>query len=155
MRNASPAVRVVHPWSPIVSLCVDAAPGVDPEAGLGEVAARLGELGVSALLVGGGPGIVTERDLVRALASGAGPEAPVAAHSTGHAIAVTGSTPIVEVAALMLNERLRHIVVRHEDGTGVVSLRDVAAVLLSSVDHRLWLASLRVSVQPATEIWLG
>jgi hypothetical protein len=59
-------------------------------------------------------------------------------------------------AALMLNEQVRHLIVELDDGaTGVVSMRDLMAVLLQAVDSHLWLASLRMTIEAPSEIWLG
>lgn len=55
----------------------------------------------------------------------------------------------------MLNEHVRHLVVEVDGRLGVVSLRDVAAVLLQGADPHLWLASLRVAVEAPTKTWLG
>jgi hypothetical protein len=36
-----------------------------------------------------------------------------------------------------------------------VSMRDLLAVLLQTVDPNLWLTSLRVALDPPSEIWVG
>lgn len=109
---------------------------------------------VSSLLVEG-DGIVTERDIARALAHGVGGEAAVGEVATWHPITVEMSTPIVDATATMLNEHVRHLLVNVPTGRAVVSLRDVAAVLLQATNPQIWLSSLRVAVEAPAEIWLG
>jgi CBS domain-containing protein len=67
---------------------------------------------VSALLVDNGAGIISERDMTRALAAGLGPESPVSEVDTPWPITVPGEMTIQDAAALMLNEDVRHLVVR-------------------------------------------
>ena len=56
-------------------------------------------------------------------------------------------------AGLLLNEQMRHVLVSMPDGgLGVVSLRDVAAVLLRHVDPQAWAP---IADQSLSEIWLG
>ena len=64
--------------------------------------------------------------------------------------------PIVDAAALMLNEEVRHLVVDFPGGNvGVISLRDIAAVLLQTASPHIWLSMLRVAVEEPTSAWLG
>jgi len=103
---------------------------------------------VSAVLVGPGvTGIVTERDLTRALANGCSPQASVAEVRTPLPITVQAGTDILEAASLMLNQEVRHLVVELHDGSvGIVSLRTIAAVLLQAAQPQLWLSTLRVQL---------
>jgi signal-transduction protein with cAMP-binding, CBS, and nucleotidyltransferase domain len=111
---------------------------------------------VSSVLVGTNGAIATERDLTRALAAGLSSETPILAVSSRHPVRVLADLPLVDGAALMLNEEIRHLVIGFPDGSeGVVSLRDIVAVLLQTASPELWLSSLRVSVQLPTELWLG
>ncbi len=78
-------------------------------------------------------GLVSERDVVAALAAGADPWAVRAADvmSTDLVDADPGDS-IAEVGALMLDAGVRHIVVRSgEQVVGVVSIRDVLRALLA------------------------
>lgn len=155
VRGARDAASV-ESSSPISRLIVRPAVGISAEAPVAE-AARLMELaGVSALLVGEDSGIVTERDLARGLGAGCSPYDPVSAVATPHPLAVDGSMEVVEAAALMLNEQVRHLIVfLPEGGRGVISIRDLLAVLLEAADGHRWLTSLRVAIGSPAEIWLG
>lgn len=75
-----------------------------------------------------GPGIYTERDLLRAVAAGADPaSARVADHMTATIRAVDGSADLDEAGALMVEHGIRHLLVFRGDGEveGIVSIRDV------------------------------
>jgi signal-transduction protein with cAMP-binding, CBS, and nucleotidyltransferase domain len=129
---------------------------VDDDATLARVAAVMRDANVSSVLVGTNGAIATERDLTRALAAGLSSETPILAVSSRHPVRVLADLPLVDGAALMLNEEVRHLVIGFPDGSeGVVSLRDIVAVLLQTASPELWLSSLRVSVQLPTELWLG
>jgi len=112
--------------------------------------------GVSAVLVGDGAGIATERDLAWALGAGYTATDRVDAVATRHPLAVPGTISVVAAAALMLNQQVRHLVVElHGGGLGVVSIRDLLAVLLQAVDPQPWLGSLRIAIETPSELWLG
>jgi CBS domain-containing protein len=74
-----------------------------------------------------GPGIVTERDVLEAVAAGQDPETEVVGdHLTPDAVAAEPSWPLDKAAAAMLNGGFRHLVVC--DGPeiiGVLSVRDL------------------------------
>lgn len=113
---------------------------------------RAGELmrrhNVSALLVDDGRAIVSERDMTRGLSLGLGPDDPVDTVATPRPVTVDEATAIVDAAALMLNEEIRHLVVALPDGRfGIVSLRAVLAVLLQAARPELWLDRLRLQVR--------
>lgn len=89
--------------------------------------------------------IVTERDLTRALANELPPDTPVSLVATPLPITVPAGTDVVDAAALMLNQEVRHLIVELPDGsTGIVSLRAIMAVLLQAAQPDIWLTSLRV-----------
>ena len=68
---------------------------------------------------------------------------------------VSASSPLVDAAALMLTEEIRHLVIEFPDGRdGVVSLRDIVAVLLQTANPQ-WVTSLRLAIETPSEIWLG
>jgi signal-transduction protein with cAMP-binding, CBS, and nucleotidyltransferase domain len=148
--------RVTDARSPIGRL-VDREPvGVDRDVTLAEAAAVMRSANVSSVLVGTIGAIATERDLTRALAAGLSGDEPILTVATRDPVCVGASIPIVDAAALMLNDEIRHLIVEFPDGRrGVVSLRDVVAVLLQTANPELWLTSLRVAVQGPSEIWLG
>ena len=131
---------------------------VDPTSPLRVAAGVMERRGVSSLLVGDG-GIVTERDLVRAMSHGIPPTEPVGEVATAHPVVVSGAVSVVDGCATMLAEQVRHLVVDIGGGRlGIVSMRDVLSVLIHSATPHVWLTSLRLSVPDAsdtTEIWLG
>ena len=90
-------------------------------------------VGVLVVLGADGPaGIVSERDLVRGVAEGADPDAErVADVMTDLVLTVEPTEPISAVAATMLANEIRHVVVV-EGGRveGIASIRDIVAVLL-------------------------
>lgn len=149
------ALAITSPASPLSDVLWRPAVVVRGDMDLHAAAGVMELERVSAVLVEEPAGIVTERDLARALAHGVSAGAPVATVMTPRPLTVPASTPIVEAAALMLNEEVRHLVIERDGRRGVVSLRDVAAVLLQSATPQLWLASLRAAVEAPAETWLG
>ena len=149
-------LRVVGATSPLSRLALEPAVAVAGSCPLVEAIATMRRAGVSALLVDDPVGLITHRDLARGLVDGQGPTDRVEAVSTGPPITVPGATTVVAAAALMLNEHVRHlVVVLDPDDHRVVSMRDLLAVLLQTVDPNLWLTSLRVALDPPSEIWVG
>ena len=149
-------VRVVDARSAVSTLVTRRAVAVHERCSMGQAVETMRTGSVSALLVGARAGIVTERDLARGLAAGHSQEDPVDLVATPHPVAVAGGTSVVECAGLMLNEQLRHLLVDLDDGTkGIVSMRDLLAVLLQADDSHLWLTSLRVAIETPAETWLG
>lgn len=109
---------------------------------------------VSAVLAGPDAAIVTERDLTRALNAGLGPHDQVAAIWVTDLISVDDDTTVVEAAAEMIRHEIRHLVIRNWRGevTGVVSLRDVLAVLVDAMDPAVWvLVQQTLSVRSQTQ----
>ena len=103
---------------------------VAPEDTLGEAAERMAEQGVgSAVVLDSGRliGILTERDLLRAVADRIhSSEARVREWMTREPITVTPETPAEDAARTMLEHGFRHLpVVDGEQTIGIVSLRDV------------------------------
>ena len=147
--------QVVDPQSPVSALLARAALTVPGSLSLGEAVELMRAMSVSALLVDDPAGIVTERDLARALGAGCVATDPVGTVATPHPLTVAGDMTVVTAAELMLNEQVRHLVVELDGGVGIVSMRDLLAVLLQAVDPHLWLTSLRVAVESPSEIWLG
>ena len=89
----------------------------------------------SAIVVAGeaAPGIITERDLLRAVAEGADMETtPVRSYLTANAVTVTASWEVIDAARIMIERRFRHLLVTNESGdlVGVVSIRDMVAALV-------------------------
>ena len=104
---------------------------VAPEDTIGETAQQMVELGVSSAVVsdyGRLIGIVTERDLTRAVAGRVhSSEARVREWMTTDPITLTRDASPQEAAQVMLENGFRHIPVVEDDHTvGIVSIRDVA-----------------------------
>jgi CBS domain-containing protein len=107
---------------------------ITPGRSLREVAAFLYEHNVGAAVIVDpeepGPGIVTERDLVRSLGSGEDPDAElVRDHLTSRATFADGDWSLEEAADAMASGGFRHLVVI-EDGelAGIISMRDIIQV---------------------------
>lgn len=118
---------------PVLGLVSRSPVYVSPDATLRTVAGVLAEESIGAVLVRGaqGPaGIVSERDVVNALAGGAQPDRERARDvMTPEPASVASSDPILAVADHMLGSEIRHLVVTKNNTTvGVVSMRDVLAV---------------------------
>jgi CBS domain-containing protein len=99
----------------------------------------LEENGIGAALVraqgGGIAGVISERDVVRALAEGADPDNDrVGDYMSFDVEFVSGATPVASVAAAMLDGAIRHLPVADPDGRviGVLSIRDVLAAVDAS-----------------------
>lgn len=109
---------------------------IAPEATLRTVTRVLWSEAVGLLLVGqadGIVGIVSERDVVAAVARGADPDTTTAeAVMTGDVISLRPRDSLYDVAVEMLDEGIRHIPLADEWGevTGVVSIRDLLRPLL-------------------------
>jgi CBS domain-containing protein len=103
---------------------------VAPEDTLGEAAEKMAGRGVGAALVmdfGRLIGILTERDLLAAVASRAQPSAArVREWMTESPVTVPEATPIERAASIMVARGFRHLpIVDGELTIGIVSLRDV------------------------------
>lgn len=77
---------------------------------------------------GEGPGILTERDVLRAVAAGEDPERVlVASHVTTSVVYAEPSWSLDDAAAAMIGGGFRHLVVMQgPDVLGVLSVRDIA-----------------------------
>jgi CBS domain-containing protein len=122
------------------------AVGVDHT--LRDVARKMIERGVGAAVVldpdAEGPGIITERDILRSLAVGEDPDHEhVRDHLTPEAIVGQGSWDIGLAAETMVRGGFRHLIVVGADGTpeGMLSIRDVV---------RGWLAQRAATERAAT-----
>ena len=109
---------------------------VRPGDSFKEVARRMTErnVGAAAVVTGdGSPGIITERDLMRAMAGDADPaSATVEDFMTANAITASESWSVAEAARAMIHGRFRHLLVLGSAGeiTGILSIRDLVESLL-------------------------
>jgi CBS domain-containing protein len=101
---------------------------------LGEAAKRMVARGVGAVLVLDGErldGILTERDLMRAVAGGFSDDARVADWMTRHPETVDASDSTDHAASLMIHGGFRHLpVVEEGHVAGIISIRDLMRVAL-------------------------
>ena len=112
----------------------DVVLSVGPTHTLRQVAQAMSARKVGAAVVldaeADGPGILTERDVLEAVAAGQDPDTEVAAqHLTREAVVADPSWPLVKAAQAMLAGGFRHLVVTHgDDVVGVLSVRDLVRV---------------------------
>ena len=107
---------------------------ISPESTLGEAAASMVERGVGAVVVLEGEtvaAILTERDVMKAVASGEGGSAPAAEWMTRHPDTIEPSDTMDHAASLMIHGGYRHLPVVEEGRlVGIVSIRDLMRVAL-------------------------
>ena len=103
---------------------------VEPSASIGEAAEKMIEAGVGAVVVMEDMarigGIVTERDLMRAVAQRArAAEARVRQWMTESVVTIEPDTEIKDAAKMMFEKNFRHLPVVNKDGRllGIASLR--------------------------------
>jgi CBS domain-containing protein len=109
---------------------------VSPDSPVADVAAAMVQEKVGSAVVMQGPflaGILTERDVLKAAASGADlTTVPVSAWMTKDPQSATPDTPVEDAAQIMLLNGFRHLpVVQGRQVRGVVSLRDLFAARIS------------------------
>jgi CBS domain-containing protein len=107
---------------------------VSSEDRLGDAAKRMVERGVGAVIVLAGgklDGILTERDLMKAVAAGYSEDARVSDWMTRHPETIDADDTTAHAASLMIHGGFRHLPVL-EDGqvAGIVSIRDLMRVAL-------------------------
>src|SRR5919197_352142 len=92
-------------------------------------------VGSAIVLTEDSPGILSERDVLRAVADGADPgTATVADYMTWNAIVATSEWDVMEAARTMKEHSIRHLVVIDGDHeTGILSIRDLMAGILPCV----------------------
>jgi CBS domain-containing protein len=107
---------------------------INPDRTLRHAAKFMTDNGVGAAVVidpdQPGPGIVTERDLVRSLGSGEDPDRErVKDHLTSKATFADADWSLQEAADAMARGGFRHLVVIHEgELEGIISMRDIMHV---------------------------
>ena len=107
---------------------------------LAEAAKRMVERGVGAVLVLKGEaldGILTERDLMKAVAAGYSDDAKVGDWMTRHPETIEADDSTGHAAALMIHGGFRHLPVLDQGRiAGIVSIRDLMRVVLDDVSPR-------------------
>jgi CBS domain-containing protein len=120
----------------VASLTGDPVARVPGDADLAAIARAMVEGEVGALVVGDDDrpaGIVSERDLVHALASGRAPATTADELAHRELFWCDAAATVAEVAEQMMDHYVRHILVE-EDGrlVGIVSARDLLGVYATS-----------------------
>jgi CBS domain-containing protein len=107
---------------------------ITPERSLRDAARFMTEHNVGAAVIMDpeqpGPGIITERDLVRSLGRGHDPDRElVKDHLTSKATFADGDWSLTEAADAMARGGFRHlVVVENGDVSGIISMRDIIHV---------------------------
>ena len=113
---------------------------VEPTTNLSEAAQKMTERGVGAALVLSGDhvsGILTERDVLRAVATGSVEGTHVAAWMTRDPETVDVSESLGQAAAVMIHGGFRHLPVLDGDAAvGIVSIRDLMRVVVDDESPR-------------------
>ena len=108
---------------------------VSPGDRLGEASKRMVARGVGAVLVLEGErleGILTERDLMRAVAGGYTEDARVSDWMTRHPETIDSTDSTDHAASLMIHGGFRHLpVVEEGHVAGIISIRDLMRVALA------------------------
>ncbi|GEM_PF-1881262 len=119
-----------------------------PDATISDAARAMMGAGVSAVVLAPGGAVITERDLVHALASGLPPTASAAAVASPEPLVVNEEASALEALATMLRHGFRHLVVVDRAGRprSLLTLSEAAAVVLGGVEVPPWLAGLRLAL---------
>ena len=113
---------------------------VETSVSITEVAQRMVDRNVGAVLVlddGRLTGILTERDVLRAVARGLSDDRRVADCMTAHPETIGPDDTTEHAVVLMLHGGFRHLpVVEGDDLVGVISIRDLVPLLLEDTSPR-------------------
>jgi CBS domain-containing protein len=127
--------------STIIAAKGDFVATIQPDATISDLVAMLAEHSVGALVVSADgrtiTGIVSERDVVRAMTHGADVlSRPVASIMTTHVFCASPDGHVDELMHLMTDKRVRHIPVTDSDGVllGIVSIGDVVKSRLGELE---------------------
>jgi signal-transduction protein with cAMP-binding, CBS, and nucleotidyltransferase domain len=129
-------------WTRVNEVATRDAVIVPPQMCLREVSAVMADHGIGAVIVGDGKralGIVSERDVVVAIAAGANPDQATAAGAmSADLVSVRPSDTLYDAAVDMLDLGIRHVAVLDERGAvlGMVSVRDLLRPLLTATLDR-------------------
>ena len=134
-------MALLRPEDPIRVLASTPVTSVDPDMPLEELTNVLDADGVGAVVVVQGgrvDGVVSERDVVRAIATRVDPSrVPTADFMSIVPSTIDGDEPIVTAAERMVSEGIRHLPVTIDGSVqGIVSMRDVLGVLIDDWRHR-------------------
>lgn len=123
----------------IRSSITDAVLTIGPQHTIRDAAREMAERNVGSAIVtmeDGRPAILTERDVLRAVASEVDLDgAAVEQHMTSEPTTASPSWDVLKAADAMIRGRFRHLIVLDESGSvaGVLSIRDLVAALLAEL----------------------
>ncbi len=128
----------VRQTDPVGSLLSPAVATIEPTATLREAAEEMAADRLGLLVVtntAGMIGVISERDVVAALADGADLDLErVRDHATDRVVTVDADLSVAEAARLMSDAEIRHLaVMRDGDVAGVVSVRDLLVALTADL----------------------
>jgi CBS domain-containing protein len=113
---------------------------IAPEQTLADAAHLLTERGIGAVIVtrgGGVLGIISERDIVRAMAAkgAAGLSEQVERHMTRDVVTCTRQAPINELMEIMTSKKFRHVpVIEQGQLAGIVSIGDIVKQRVAEIE---------------------
>ena len=115
---------------------------IGPGATIGDAVAALDQFGIGAIVVSADgtsvDGILSERDIVRAMSRQDGPlgDLPVSELMTGNVVTCSPSDQVDYMMSLMTQRRFRHVpVVESDQLAGIVSIGDVVAYRLNELER--------------------
>lgn len=132
MTDQDPTAQFRGASAPVTTYMSDAIVALAPTASLREAAQVIAEASVGCIVVGSHgavEGVVTERDLVIAIANGKDVDATTVGDiESKRLVWATAETTVGDVAEEMMEDYVRHVLVG-DGGTveGIVSMRDVIA----------------------------
>jgi CBS domain-containing protein len=127
----------------ILSAKGSAVATIDPGASLADATASLRDHGIGALIVSANGstigGILSERDVVRALAAHGGSTLgrAVSTAMSDDVVTCTPGDTVDQLMAMMTDRRIRHVPVTDESGSlvGIISIGDVVKARLGQLEH--------------------
>ena len=134
--NSDPIARVTGPGAPITTYSSDEIVTLPPTATIREAARLMDTASVGCVVIGAVDsvdGVVTERDIVRVLATGLDPDRATVADIESRTLQWAGTDATVgDVAEEMMEGYVRHVLVGEAGRLqGIVSMRDVVTAYLS------------------------
>jgi CBS domain-containing protein len=127
----------IDPNSPVSAVAAFDVEYAEPSDHLADVARKMRNHHIGALFVRqreGGVAILTERDIVRSVATGSDAAWAVDC-MTRDLISVKADTSIADAADTILTANIRHLAVERDDGVlGIVSIKDLLAPFVEACD---------------------
>ena len=121
---------------PIMALANDEIVDAPPTITIREAASKIADEAIGLLLLREGgtiSGVLSERDIVKAVAGGLDLDGPVSAVANdGHLFWAEPTATVAEVAAEMMESYVRHVLIAGEDGepAGIASMRDLLSIIV-------------------------